>query len=59
MPWEEHREANRRLALRVVGLLSISEDVLPELARDVIESAARHPEWESFQRIRPGPEGKR
>ncbi len=31
-------EAGRRIALRVVGFLSISDDVTPELAREVVES---------------------
>lgn len=35
---ERARDAKKRLALRVVGLLSIAEDVTPELAREVIES---------------------
>lgn len=35
---EEHGEAGKRLAIRVVGFLSIAEDVPPELARQVIES---------------------
>jgi Arc/MetJ-type ribon-helix-helix transcriptional regulator len=35
---EEHRDAGKRLAIRVVGLMSIAEDVPPELARQVIES---------------------
>jgi Arc/MetJ-type ribon-helix-helix transcriptional regulator len=35
---ERHREAGRRIALRVVGFLSVTEDVTPELAAEVIES---------------------
>ena len=35
---EERRASGRRLALRVVGFLSIADDVPPELAREVIES---------------------
>lgn len=35
---ERHREAGRRLALHVVGFLSIADDVTPELADEVIES---------------------
>ena len=39
---ERARDANQRLALRVVGLLSISDDVTPELAREAIESVKVH-----------------
>ena len=35
---ELHREDGHRVALRVVGLLSLADDVTPELAREVIES---------------------
>jgi hypothetical protein len=35
---ERHRAAGRRVALRVVGFLSIADDVTPELAREVVES---------------------
>ncbi len=39
---EEIRDAGRRVAVRVVGLLSISDDVPPELAAEVIESIEVH-----------------
>ena len=39
---ERARDAKERLALRVVGLLSISDDVTPELAREAIESVKVH-----------------
>lgn len=39
---EEERKAGRRLALRVVGFLSIGDDVTPELARETIESISVH-----------------
>lgn len=35
---EHDRDEGRRVALRVVGFLSIADDVSPELAREVIES---------------------
>lgn len=35
---ERHRRDGRHVAVHLVGLLSIAEDVPPELARDVIES---------------------
>ena len=35
---EHHRDEGRRVALRVVGFLSIADDVSPDLAREVIES---------------------
>jgi Arc/MetJ-type ribon-helix-helix transcriptional regulator len=35
---ERHRDDGHRVALRVVGYLSIADDVTPELAREVIES---------------------
>ena len=35
---EEARGAGRRISMRVVGFLSIDEDVPPELAAEVIES---------------------
>jgi Arc/MetJ-type ribon-helix-helix transcriptional regulator len=35
---EEYRKAGKRLAVRVVGMLLIADDVTPALARDVIES---------------------
>jgi Arc/MetJ-type ribon-helix-helix transcriptional regulator len=35
---ERHRDDAHRVALRVVGYLSIADDVTPELAREVIES---------------------
>ena len=35
---EHDRDEGRRVALRVVGFLSIADDVTPELAREVIES---------------------
>jgi Arc/MetJ-type ribon-helix-helix transcriptional regulator len=37
---EEERKAGRRVALRVVGFLSITDDVTPELARETIESVS-------------------
>jgi len=39
---EEARIAGKRIAIRVVGFLSISDDVTPELAREVIESVSVH-----------------
>ena len=39
---ERHREAGRRLNISVVGLLSIADDVTPELAREVIQSVKVH-----------------
>ncbi len=39
---ERARDANQRLALRVVGLLLIDEDVSPELADAAIESVKVH-----------------
>ncbi|MFL5382482.1 MAG: CopG family transcriptional regulator [Longimicrobiaceae bacterium] len=39
---EEARSAGKRIAIRVVGLLSIGNDVTPELAREVIESVSVH-----------------
>jgi Arc/MetJ-type ribon-helix-helix transcriptional regulator len=39
---EKAKKSKHRLALRVVGLLSIDEDVPPALARDVIESVKVH-----------------
>jgi Arc/MetJ-type ribon-helix-helix transcriptional regulator len=39
---ERARKKNERLALSVVGLLMISDDVTPELARDTIESVSVH-----------------
>lgn len=39
---EEERAAGRRIAIRVVGFLSISDDVTPELARETIESISVH-----------------
>jgi Arc/MetJ-type ribon-helix-helix transcriptional regulator len=39
---EKLRKEGKRLALRVVGLLVIAEDVTPSLARDVIESVTVH-----------------
>jgi Arc/MetJ-type ribon-helix-helix transcriptional regulator len=35
-------EANRRIALRVVGFLSLSDDISPELAAAAIESVKVH-----------------
>jgi Arc/MetJ-type ribon-helix-helix transcriptional regulator len=35
---ERHRADGHRMALRVVGFLSLADDVTPELAREVIES---------------------
>lgn len=35
---EEAREEGRRISLRVVGFLSIADDVTPELAREVVDS---------------------
>ena len=35
---EESRAAGRHVPIRVVGFLSIAEDVSPDLAREVIES---------------------
>lgn len=35
---ERHRQEGRRIALNVVGFLSISDEVTPELARAVVES---------------------
>ena len=35
---EKQRDAGRRISISVVGLLSIADDVSPELAREVIES---------------------
>ena len=37
---EEHLRAGKRIAVRVVGYLSIDEDVTPELASGVIESVS-------------------
>lgn len=34
----QHQAAGTQLALRVVGVLTIADDVTPSLARDVIES---------------------
>jgi Arc/MetJ-type ribon-helix-helix transcriptional regulator len=39
---EQLRKDGTRLALRVVGLLVIADDVTPRLARDVIESVTVH-----------------
>ena len=39
---EEYRGAGRRLRLRVVGFAALSDDVPPELAREVIESVSVH-----------------
>ena len=39
---EHHRDDGHRVALRVVGFLSIADDVSPELAREVIESVQVH-----------------
>ncbi len=39
---ERSRDANERLSLRVVGLLSIADDVTPQLARATIESVKVH-----------------
>lgn len=39
---EKARKSRKRLAPRVVGLLSIADDVSPELARAVIESIKVH-----------------
>lgn len=35
---DEHRANKQKLAISVVGVLAISDDVSPELARDTIES---------------------
>src|SRR5258708_2876004 len=35
---EQHRAGKKRLSLRVVGILSIADDVTAELAREVIDS---------------------
>ena len=35
---DEHRANHQKLAISVVGVLAISDDVTPELARDTIES---------------------
>ncbi|MFL5541184.1 MAG: CopG family transcriptional regulator [Longimicrobiaceae bacterium] len=39
---EEARSTGKRIAIRVVGFLSISDDVTPELARETIESISVH-----------------
>ena len=39
---EEEQKAGRRIAIRVVGFLSIGDDVTPELARETIESVSVH-----------------
>ncbi|MBS0197523.1 MAG: CopG family transcriptional regulator [Planctomycetes bacterium] len=35
---EAHRSRNQKLAIRAIGLVSLSNDITPDLARDVIES---------------------
>lgn len=39
---EHHRAEGTRLALKVVGFLSIADDVTPELASEVVESVTVH-----------------
>jgi ribbon-helix-helix protein len=35
---ERHRKAGKRLAIKVIGYLSIADDVSPSLASQVVES---------------------
>jgi Arc/MetJ-type ribon-helix-helix transcriptional regulator len=39
---EEYRDNRRKLAISVIGMLTISDDVSPDLAREAIESVKVH-----------------